>query len=138
MDTYQITTISYSEALKWVNKACEIATEQELALACCVVDVTGRVIAKVVMDGSAVIADELVEEKAKAALLGLSTKTMHDAMADALPQAMSLLQLDGFTLMAGGAPIIQNGHIIGAVAVGGATSEQDEQCLQQLLQAFTA
>lgn len=138
MDTYQTTNISYTEALKWVSKACEIAAEQKFALACCVVDTAGRVVAKVVMDGAAVIADELVEKKAKAALLGLSTHDMAKAMESALPQAISLVQLEGFTLMAGGAPIMQEGRTIGAVAIGGATEDQDEQCLQQLLAAFNA
>ena len=47
--------------------------------------------------------------------------------------AQSLLQLEQIPLVPGGIPLFDGQVVIGAFAVGGATTEQDVECAQRAL-----
>ena len=122
--------ISHAAALNLINNAVLVATEMSIAISACVVDRNGRVKAKLTMDGASLIADELVEKKAKTALLGLPSEAFAQAVKDLPEVAHSMLQLEPMTLLGGGLPIIVDNELVGAFAVGGATVEQDIACAE--------
>jgi uncharacterized protein GlcG (DUF336 family) len=133
MQIIQQASISHVFALELVTQSVKQAQTLQIAISACVVDVHGRVKAKVTMDGAALIADELVEKKAKTALLGLSTADFAQAVKDLPDISQSMLQLQPITLLGGGYPLFDNGVLVGAFAVGGATVEQDMQCAEAVL-----
>ena len=45
----------------------------------------------------------------------------------------SMLQLDGMTLLGGGLPLMVEGELVGAFAIGGGTVDQDITCAQRVL-----
>lgn len=128
LQTVNQASISHTSALELVNKAVEHAQTMKIAISACVVDVHGRVKAKVVMDGAALIADELVERKARTALLGMASGDFGRAVQGLPDIAQSMLQLPQITLLGGGYPLYADGVLAGAFAVGGATVEQDMAC----------
>lgn len=133
MKIVQQTSISHESALQLVTAAVNTAQQMQIAISACVVNSHGRVLAKVTMDGAALIADELVEKKARTALGGLSSQDLGAAV-EALPAIRdSLLQLPGITLLGGGFPLYREGEIMGGFAVGGALVDQDIACAKQAL-----
>lgn len=136
MITVNQTSISHVSAQALVNKAVECAAAMNIAISACVVDMHGRVKAKVTMDGTSIIADELVEKKARTALLGLSSSDFARAVKEAPDIAQSMLQLAQITLLGGGYPLYENGKLVGAFAVGGAMVDQDMACAEQVLAAL--
>jgi uncharacterized protein GlcG (DUF336 family) len=135
MEVTKVKSISYISALELISLAVQEAKLKGLNIAACVVDVHGRVKAKVVMDNTALIADELVEKKALTALSGLSTEDFAEAVSALDDIKQSMLQLDAITLLGGGYPLVQEGVIIGAFAVGGARVDQDIDCAKAVLKA---
>ena len=125
--------ISHHGALQLVNKAVNFASKANFSISVCVIDSHGRVKAKVTMDNASLIADELVEKKARTALLGLSSADFADAVKDVPPVMHSMLALADITALGGGLPIIVDGQIVGALAVGGALPDQDIACAQHAL-----
>lgn len=133
MKTVEQKMIASEQALNMVSRAVTQASKMGLHIAACVVDCNGRVKAKVVMDGTSIIADELVEKKARTALSGLSTEDFAEAVEQLDDIKQSMLQLDSVTLLGGGYPLMHEGQVIGAFAVGGATVDQDIACAQAVL-----
>lgn len=133
LKTVNQASIAHVSALELVNKAVEHARAMNIAISACVVDVHGRVKAKVVMDGAALIADELVERKARTALLGMASGDFGRAVASLPDIAQSMVQLPQITLLGGGYPLHANGVLVGAFAVGGGTVEQDTACARAVL-----
>ena len=136
MQTIKQIHVSYQQAQALIDKTFLEAEKENLAVAACVVDANGRIKAKMVMDGTSLIADELVEKKAKTALLGLSSEDFGNIIHDQTIVRDSMLQLDGLTLMGGGLPLMQEGQIIGAFAVGGALVDQDIALAKAVLTSF--
>jgi len=134
--TFTQNQISCETALAWVQEAFTQAKAQQLSIAACVVDINGRVKAKAVMDGAQLIADELVERKAKTALLGLSSQDLANAVEPSPAVVASMTSLAPLTLMGGGFPIVHEGQVIGGFAVGGALVEQDIALAESVMAAF--
>ncbi|MFT5033253.1 MAG: glc operon protein GlcG [Bermanella sp.] len=118
-------SISSDAAMHLVAAAVNKAAEINLAVAVAVVDTEGQLKAFHRMDRTPVIAVDTVQAKARAALLGLSTEELGEAMADSLPILLSMLTMKGITLLGGGLPIHHGGAVIGAIGVGGALTVQD-------------
>jgi len=138
MHTTVQTHISSVSALALINKAVEVAQQMNISIAACVVDAGGRVRAKVVMDGTTLIADELVEKKARTALLGLPTDQFAEALKDAPAIAQSMMQLSAITLLGGGYPLFEGGLLVGAFAIGGALIDQDMACASVVLEQINS
>lgn len=136
MKIIQQASISHDSALQLVTAAVNAAQDMQIAISACVINVHGRVLAKVSMDGASLIADELVEKKARTALSGLSSADFGLAV-ETLPAIRdSMLQLSGITLLGGGFPLRANGVVVGAFAVGGALLDQDIACAMQAMAAL--
>ena len=128
--------ISYQSAVELVSEAIKVAEAMNIQVSACVVDINGRVKAKVTMDGAPIIADELVEKKAKTALLGMSSQDFGAVVKDIPEVKSSMLTLDQITLLGGGIPLIAHEKIVGAFAVGGGTTDQDVECATKALEIF--
>lgn len=106
------------------------AAERGLALAACVVDGAGHVVASQRMDGVALGAMRLAVGKAYTAVLW-------GARTDEFMQSTQPGGVDwGFNttdsrivVYAGGVPLLVDGQLIGAAAASGGTGEEDEACV---------
>lgn len=132
-NTHQINTLSHELAQSLVIKAESIAVEQGIAVCVAVVDSTSRLKAFLAMDGAAPIAEEMAIKKAKTALLGLTSAQLGTAMQETPAQLLSMGVSSQISYMGGGVPIVVDEQLIGAIAVGGATPEQDEACAMAAL-----
>jgi glc operon protein GlcG len=100
-----------------------------------VVDVSGDEKASRRMDGNAPAAVTLVPIKARtsiafrAATADLATRTTD-------PARIASFTTAGFSLLGGGRPIMENGAVIGAIAVGGGSPEQDDEVARAALAAL--
>lgn len=128
--------ISAESALAWVNQAFLEANKMNITIGACVVDGSGRVKAKIIMDGANIITDELVERKAKTSLLGLSSHDLALAVEGNAAVLASMTNLGQLTLMGGGFPIIVAGEVVGGFAIGGASVEQDIRCAETVMAYF--
>lgn len=123
--------------MRLLSLAEEQAAQLNIAITAVVIDATGRLRGKLVMDGAAIIADNIVEQKARAALLGLAPEALADAMGKQPLMAQSLMQGGGISYLPGAKAIYNESQtIIGALAIGGADVSQDVQCLEQTLAHF--
>ena len=57
----------------------------------------------------------------------IKNKRPTKAFEDVIGSGRTATDLDGISAVEGGAPIIQNGKIIGAIGISGGTSQQDGQ-----------
>lgn len=91
-----------------------------------VVDVAGDEKASRRMDGNAPASTVLVPLKARtSAAFRASTAELAARTVD--PARIASFTTAGFSLLGGGRPILEDGVVIGAVAVGGGTPEQDDE-----------
>ena len=91
-----------------------------------VVDVCGDEKASRRMDGNGPASVTLVPIKARTAV-SFRAATADLAARTTDPGRIASLTTAGFSLLGGGRPIMENGAVIGAVAVGGGTPEQDDE-----------
>lgn len=123
--TFTSESIASDAAMQLVAVAVDRAREMGVAVAVAVVDTEGQLKAFHRMDKTPVVAVDAVQAKARAALMGLSTEELGEALADNLPILLSMVTLKDVTLLGGGLPIHHKGAVIGAIGVGGAMTDQD-------------
>lgn len=123
--TFTSESISSAAALTLIQKAVAKASDMEVAVAIAVVDTDGILKAFHRMDHTPVIAVEAVPAKARAALMGLSTEELAEALSSNQANLLSMVTMKDVTLLGGGLPIRHGDKIIGAIGVGGALTEQD-------------
>lgn len=100
-----------------------------------VVDSAGEAKASLRMDNNSSAAVALVPAKAQ------TSRTFRSATADLAsrikdPGQIASLVASGGSLLAGGRPIFENGQLLGAIAVGGGTPEQDDEVARAALKAL--
>lgn len=78
------------------------------------------------MDGNGLASVALVPVKARTSI-AFRAATADLAMRTTDPGRIAFFTLAGFSLLGGGRPILENGAVIGAVAGGGGTPEQDDE-----------
>lgn len=100
-----------------------------------VVDVSGDQKASKRMDGNGPASVTLVPIKAHTAL-SFRAATADLAARTTNPARIASFTSAGFSLLGGGRPIVENGAVIGAVAVGGGTPEQDDEVAAAALRAL--
>lgn len=125
MHTFSKASISYDTARQLVDAAIAQAQSRNLRVAAAVVDESGQLKAFGAMDGVALTAIAAVPRKAQTALIGLGTDALAQALAPHPAALLSMALLPGNTLLGGGEPIRIDGQIVGALAVGGATTDED-------------
>ena len=117
-------------ALQLLESVRAEAAARELALAMCVVDAGGHVIAEQRMDGAALGALRLAEGKAFTAVLwgtrtGDFTESTQPGGADwgwntTDPRVV---------VYAGGIPLIADGQLVGGLGASGGAADEDEACV---------
>ena len=107
------------------------AEAQSLALAACVVDAAGHVIASQRMDCAALGAMRLAVGKAyTAALWGMRTGDFTESTRPGGADWGFNTTDDRIVVYAGGLPLYADGELVGAAGASGGTPEQDEACVK--------
>ena len=121
---------SLDRALELLAHMRAEAEARSLALALCVVDVAGHMIASQRMDGAALGAMRLAEGKAYTAVLwGMPSGAF---MASTQPGGddWGFNATDSrIVVYAGGLPLYADGILVGGAGASGGTAEQDEACV---------
>ena len=124
-------------ALKLLELVRAEASARSLALAACVVDAGGHVIAIERMDGAALGAMRLAEGKAYTAVLwgtrtGDFTESTQPGGADWGWNTTD----DRVVVYAGGIPLIVDGLLVGGLGASGGAADEDEACVMAAAQAL--
>ncbi len=117
-------------ALQLLERVRTEAAARELALAMCVVDAGGHVLAAQRMDGAALGAMRLAEGKAYTAVLwgtrtGDFTESTQPGGADWGWNTTD----DRIVVYAGGIPLIVEGRLVGGLGARGGAADDDEACV---------
>lgn len=99
-----------------------------------VVDVCGDEKAAKRMDGNGLASLALVPAEARTAI-SFRTATA-DLARTTDPARIASLTTAGFSLLGGGRPVVEDGTVIGAIAVGGGSPEQDDEVARAALAAL--
>ncbi|CAE6910864.1 hypothetical protein R69927_05988 [Paraburkholderia domus] len=97
-----------------------------------VADAAGFLAAFIRMPGAPLHSIEIAIDKAyTAASFGLPTARWHDALASHAEAARQGIVLrPRFVAFGGGLPVVERGHVIGAIGVSGGSEAQDEVCVR--------
>jgi glc operon protein GlcG len=123
--------LELSIAVKAAQAAEGAAVAANAAVAIAVVDANGDLVYFRRMEGTQGIPVTASQAKARAAILfGVPTKALQDAVAAGKPISATVTPAaaSGAPIMAvqGGLPIVRDGRTVGAIGVGGSSSENDE------------
>ena len=123
--------LDFATAKKAVDATEAAAVAANVKVAIAVVDANGDLVYFRRMDGTAGIPVTASQAKARAAILfGVPTKSLQDAVTAGTPVSATVTPAaaTGAPIMAvqGGLPILKGGKVIGAIGVGGSTSQNDE------------
>jgi len=124
-------------ALKLLDGVRAEAEARSLALAMCVVDAGGHVIATQRMDGAALGAMRLAEGKAYTAVLwgtrtGDFTESTQPGGADWGWNTTD----DRIVVYAGGIPLLADGQLVGGLGASGGAADEDEACVVAAAEAL--
>jgi glc operon protein GlcG len=133
--------IDFATARKAVEAAEAAAVAGNTKVAIAIVDANGDLVYFRRMDGTTGVPVTASQAKARAAILfGVPTKALQDAVAAGTPVSATVTPAaaTGAPIMAvqGGLPIVRNGKVMGAIGVGGSTSQNDESFAQAGLNAI--
>jgi uncharacterized protein GlcG (DUF336 family) len=123
-------------ALRLLAAVHEEAESRQLALAMCVVDGGGHVVASQRMDGAALGAMRLAEGKAYTAVLG-GTRT-GDFAESTQPGGGDWgwnTTDERIVVYAGGIPLLADGKLVGGLGASGGAADEDEACVVAAAQA---
>jgi uncharacterized protein GlcG (DUF336 family) len=121
-----------ASVLGMLKAAVSAARELQAPSGVAIVDAAGLLRAWALMDGATPLAGEIVPNKARtAAFSGLPTGTLPPDLSTALAAASQT-----YVALPGGLPIIVDGTVVGAIAAGGESAENDIAIAQAGLDAF--
>jgi len=138
MSTFQKSSITAESARQIIAaaeaKAAEISTPMSIA----VVDDSGSLKAFSRMDGAALLAVQIAQDKAYTAVsFGMPTDQWYDFIKDDPPLAAGIPgAVDRLIIFGGGYPINVDGQVVGAVGVSGGHYTQDMEVAQAGLKAL--
>ena len=117
-----------------VTAAAQKAREIGVPMAIAVVDPDGTLKAFARMDGAALLAVRIAQQKAWTAVsFNASTHGLWDFIKDDPPLLASLPHQEDMILFGGGYPITVEGQLIGGIGVSGGHYSQDQQCAEAAL-----
>ena len=130
-DTIERKTLSLEGAQRVLDTAIGEATRVGRHVSVAVVGADGQLKAFAAMDGASILSTETARKKALTVIkVGKATKDFAaelKAEMAAEPELFhGMLAMDGIATFGGGVPIRVDGHLVGAVAVSGASSADDE------------
>lgn len=121
-------SVNLENAKKAAAPAVAEAEKNHWNVAVAIVDTSGNLVYYEKMDGTQLGSANVAVEKARtSALFKRPSKAFQDTIA-AAPDGVRVLSLKGVVALEGGIPLVQDGRIVGAIGVSGATSAQDGQC----------
>jgi glc operon protein GlcG len=127
-----ISTIDYAEATRAVDLIVEQAVQMKKAIVVAVADCHGELIAFARMDAAPISSIVIAMNKAwTAARVGKPTKEIGEKVRH--PEKGHDISYYGdprFVGWGGGIPVMQNGEVVGAVAVSGLSSNEDAALAQ--------
>lgn len=116
--------LSAEQARRMLDTALDTARTHGFTMSIAVVDDGGYPLCLQRMDGAGLLTAKVAMEKARTAAL---IRAPSSRLADRLAAEPSLLRLTDYLPMAGGLPLVLDGHCVGAIGVSGGAPEQDEQ-----------
>jgi glc operon protein GlcG len=126
--------VSIETARKATAAAIAEGKKNGWTVAVAVVDPGGVLVYFERMDGTQTASSDIAIEKARtAAGFKRSTKLLEDRIVEGRLQNLSL---PGALLIEGGIPLIEDGRIVGAIAVSGARPDQDGVCVKAAIDAL--
>ena len=126
--------VSIETARKATAAAIAEGKKNGWTVAVAVVDPGGVLVYFERMDGTQTASSDIAIEKARTAVgFKRSTKLLEDRIVEGRLQNLSL---PGALLIEGGIPLIEDGRIVGAIAVSGARPEQDGVCVKAAIDAL--
>lgn len=130
--------IPIEKALQMIRTAHAQAAQLDIAVTAVVVDESGRLVALGRMDGARPITVDMAMNKAyTAASFQQPTQQLTSVAGQTWFQSL-VVASSGRIMPGGGAlPIVEGGHVVGAVAVAGGTDEQDQRCCEAALASYT-
>ncbi len=130
--------IPIEKALQMIRTAHAQADQLDIAVTAVVVDESGRLVALGRMDGARPITVDMAMNKAyTAASFQQPTQQLSSVAGQTWFQSL-VVASSGRIMPGGGAlPIVEGGHVVGAVAVAGGTDEQDQRCCEAALASYT-
>jgi uncharacterized protein GlcG (DUF336 family) len=125
--------LSLATARALAAAALEEADRIGKPVAVCVVDIRGLIVHLERQDGAPAFTSTTVEGKAVGSAFTGRPSAALAPMAQNNPTGTLAIsaRLGGrYTPAQGGLPLVQDGDVVGAIAVAGATAEEDERCAQ--------
>jgi cob(I)alamin adenosyltransferase len=124
-------------ALQLLERVRTEAAARGLALAMCVVDAGGHVLAAQRMDGAALGAMRLAEGKAYTAVLwGTRTADFTESTQPGGADWGWNTTDDRIVVYAGGIPLIVEGRLVGGLGASGGLADEDEACVVAAAQSL--
>lgn len=137
---YARPTISLGAAQRLISSAFEVAGQDPTtsdAIACAVVGSSGELVAFAAHDGCGPLPRELAARKAyTAVILKRTTSAVKTAVSAGQIDLARLGDVD-LVPMPGGAPLLLDGAVIGAVGVSGLPPEEDARVADQVVMRFS-
>jgi uncharacterized protein GlcG (DUF336 family) len=129
--------IPIEKAIQMVRTAHAQAAQLDIAVTAVVVDESGRLVALGRMDRARPITVDMATNKAyTAASFQQPTSQLSGVAGQTWFQSL-VVSSNGRIMPGGGAvPIVEGGHVVGAVAVAGGTDEQDQRCCDAALATY--
>src|SRR5713226_4315908 len=131
-DTIERRTLSLEGAQRVLEAAIGEATRAGLHVSVAVLGTDGQLKAFATMDGASILSTETARKKALTVIkVGKGTQAfaseLKAEMADQPELFHGMLAMDVIATFGGGVPLRVGGHTVGAIAVSGASSAQDEE-----------
>ena len=137
--SFEKTSITLEAANQAIAAAAAKAQEIGVPMAIAVVDPDGTLKAFSRMDGAALLAVRIAQQKAWTAIsFGLPTLGLWEFIKDDPPLLHSLPHQDDMILFGGGSPISVAGQMIGGIGASGGHYSQDQECADAGLAALGA
>ena len=132
-------SITLEAAQQAIDAAAVKAREIGVPMAIAVVDPDGTLKAFSRMDGAALLAVRIAQQKAWTAIsFGLPTQGLWEFIKDDPPLLHSLPHQENMILFGGGSPISLDGQMIGGIGASGGHYSQDQECADAGLAALGA
>ena len=127
--------LEHADVQKIMSAATAAAVKNGWAVAIAVVDDGGHLLALQRLDGAAPLTAHIAPEKARTSALGHRESGSYEKMInEGRFSYLSVPLLQG--LLEGGAPIVVNGDVVGAVGVSGVKSSEDLQVAKAGIEAL--
>lgn len=134
-DSIEERTVSLEGAQRVLEAALALARSKKLDVSVAVADRSGALKAFARMDGASMLSGETARRKVfTVAYVGISTQAFGTSLKSDMESEPELFHgmigIDNLVAFAGGVPLFVEGHRVGAVAVSGATSAEDQEIAQ--------